>query len=126
MHKESINLNEKHIVLQQLEIEPQQLQACAPSQHLLPAIFCYLPPSLSQNCRSPWFSFSNIFSSKCFSTSFMYPSNVSFLSFESITIYCTLTLRKFSCISTTFFSFFIYAFITVWGFFTLDNTYFMP
>lgn len=40
MHKQSINHKENFIVLQHLEVEePQQLQACAPSQHLLPAIF---------------------------------------------------------------------------------------
>lgn len=53
MHKQSMDLKENHVVFQNLEIEePQQLQACVPSQCLLPAIFCYLPHSLSLNLRS--------------------------------------------------------------------------
>lgn len=53
MHKQSMNVKENHIVLQHLEIEePQQLQACAPSQHLLLAIFCYLPHFFSLDLRS--------------------------------------------------------------------------
>lgn len=116
------------MVLQHLEIEELQQYSFV---HLLSTsylLFSVICPTLSHwTLGAPRFSFSNISSSKWFSrTCFMYPSNVSFLSFESTMIYCTLPLGKFSWISTTFSLFFIYASITLWVFFTLNNIYFMP
>lgn len=62
LHKQTMNVKENHIVPQHLE-EPQQLQACAPSQHLLPTISGICPTPSHWTLGTLGSSFSNISSS---------------------------------------------------------------
>lgn len=121
MHKQPMNLKGNHTVLQHLEIEKhQQIQACAPSQHFLPLIFCYLPHSLPLTAPYKSLGFlSGMYLLPWFSTAyFMYPSNASFLPLGCTVIHCTLTLRKPSWTSTIF-SLFFFTLYYCLGFFHL-------